>query len=348
MDGTSLGLHDDFQSLIDNLGEVAVWTASEPGSFDYVSAGFEDIWGFPPEEVENDVGRLIESIHPEDREEIRSQIQQPPSEVTPMTYVNRVVQPDGTVRWVQTRQVPIRDSEGTLTEIVGVCTDVTEQKRREQELEALNHIVRHDIRNDMNVVLGWADLLEDHVDEEGREHLERIQSTGDHVVELTELARDYVAALPGSGDVNVEPTPLGRTVREEIDRQREFYPAATIELSGELPDTDVTANEMLSSVVRNLLNNAVQHNAAAEPRVVVAAEREGPDVILTVADDGPGIPDARKETVFGKGETGLDSDGTGIGLYLVESLVDGFGGDVWITDNEPTGSIVHVRLPIAQ
>jgi sensor histidine kinase regulating citrate/malate metabolism len=68
-------------------------------------------------------------------------------------------------------------------------------------------------------------------------------------------------------------------------------------------------------------------------------------VTVRNADDGPGIPDDRKGDVFGKGEKGIGSPGTGIGLYLLERLLDEFGGDVWFEDNEPTEAVGCVELP---
>jgi signal transduction histidine kinase len=77
-----------------------------------------------------------------------------------------------------------------------------------------------------------------------------------------------------------------------------------------------------------------------------ATEREE-TVVVRIADNGPGVPDHRKEAIFGEGEAGLDSSGTGIGLYLVESLVDSYGGDVWVEDNDPEGAVFVVELPRA-
>ena len=67
-------------------------------------------------------------------------------------------------------------------------------------------------------------------------------------------------------------------------------------------------------------------------------------VTIRVADNGPGVTDAAKEDIFGKGGNGLDSDGTGIGLYLVKSLVESYGGDVWVEDRE-AGDAVDAETP---
>lgn len=232
--------------------------------------------------------------------------------------------------------------------------DVTERSEYEEELkaaneelEALNRVVRHDIRNDMAVILGWAELLEEHVDEEGQAYLEKILRSGEHVVELTEIARDFVEALVSGETTTLRRMAVRSTLETELATRREFYPHATFVIDGELPDVEVAANEMLASVFTNLLNNAVQHNHQPEPKVVVSASVEDDEVLVRIADDGPGIPDQLKARLFGKGEKGLESSGTGIGLYLVRTILEQFGGSVRVEDNEPTGAVFVVRLPIA-
>ena len=79
---------------------------------------------------------------------------------------------------------------------------------------------------------------------------------------------------------------------------------------------------------------------------ILARERTD-SVLVQIADNGPGIPDTEKETIFGKGETGLDSSGTGLGLYLVKTLVESYGGVIEIDDNEPVGAVFSVTVPKA-
>jgi len=347
MGTASLGQRHDFRALFDQLDGVALWTATGPGEFGYISAGFEDIWGIPPEDVKDDVTRLIDSIHPEDRDRVRKNIQASSQGLHEEAYEGRVVQPDGSIRWVLTRQVLLRNDDGEVSEVVGICTDITEQKRREQELELLNRIVRHDIRNDMMVVLGWAEMLETHVDTEGEEYLQKILASGEHVVELTEIARDYVETVVSNEDLTVEPVPICSVIETELSLREESFPTAEFRLDSPLPEVKVAGNSMLSSVFRNLLNNAVQHNDKDTPLVEVSYEVHDDDVEVRIADNGPGIPDDKKDIVFGKGERGLGSSGTGIGLYLVQTLVTQYGGDIWAEDNEPTGTVFVVKLPLA-
>jgi PAS domain S-box-containing protein len=225
-----------------------------------------------------------------------------------------------------------------------------ELARKRDQLRALNRVLRHDIRNDMQIVLGLGRLLDDHVDEEGREYLRTILDTGEHVVELTRSSRDLARTVAGEAELPLESVSLAETLQAEIDRRQEAFGHASISLRNDIPDVNVRANDLLSSVFRNLLNNAVQHSDRDEPEVEITADMTRGDhtAIVRIADNGPGILPEQKETVFGKGEKGIDSEGTGLGLYLVQSLVDHYGGEVRIEDNEPRGTVVVVELPITE
>lgn len=216
-----------------------------------------------------------------------------------------------------------------------------------EKLELLNQIVRHDVRNDLTVIDGMAELADPHVAPEGAEYLAKIQRAARNAIELTETARDFVEALHDDDEQAFEPRDIGRVVRTQVEHTGEVYHHATVEIDGDLPAVAVEADQLLSSVFRNLLTNAVHHGGEDEPSVSVSGRLEEGRVRVAVADRGRGVPDGRKETIFGRGEKGLDSAGTGIGLYLVDMLVDAYGGDVWVEDNEPTGAVFVVRLPVA-
>lgn len=109
---------------------------------------------------------------------------------------------------------------------------------------------------------------------------------------------------------------------------------------------DILADDLLESVFRNLLKNAIQHNDKDVPTVAVSAHADEQTVTVRVADNGPGIPDGQKDEIFGKDTKGLNSEGTGIGLYLVDKLVTSYGGDVSVEDNTPEGTVFVVDFPI--
>jgi signal transduction histidine kinase len=219
-----------------------------------------------------------------------------------------------------------------------------ELERRNEELTLLNRIVRHDIKNDAALVMGWGEALERHVDPAGEEHLDRVISAGEHITSITETVGDFLTILEGDEELDVQPLDLESLLRTEVEKAQTAHPDATITLRVDGPPSlRVAGTELLSSVFRNLLNNAVIHNDTGRPRVLVDVAARDDTVEVRVIDNGPGVPDSQKEEVFGRGEMGLGSPGSGIGLYLVDTLVDAYGGEVHIEDWE--GSVFPSETP---
>ena len=220
-----------------------------------------------------------------------------------------------------------------------------ELRRKKEELTFINRIVSHDIKNDVNVIFGWASLLPDHTDPAVIEKVERIKETSDHIGELAQITKDFVDSIEGTTTVDLTAIDLGATVDTEVSKLRSKHDDITITVADEI-DTVVRANELLSSVIGNLLTNAIRHNDTELPEITITAERTATTIVLRVADNGPGVPDSEKEAVFEKGRKGAGSPGSGIGLYLVSKLVDQYNSDIWVTDNEPTGAVFAVELPV--
>jgi signal transduction histidine kinase len=220
-------------------------------------------------------------------------------------------------------------------------------KRQRDDLRLLNQVMRHDIRNDLQLVEAYAELLDDHVDEEGESYLEVIKENTESAVGLTTTVRDLSRVMLRE-DAEPEGVALDRVLSQQVEEVRSSYSEAVFTVDGTIPSVEVLADEMLGSVFRNVLRNAVQHNDETLPVVDVTARVDDADqaAVVRIADNGPGVPPPQREEIFGKGEKGLDSPGAGIGLYLVRSLVEGYGGEVWVEDNEPKGAIFVIRLPL--
>jgi len=240
-------------------------------------------------------------------------------------------------------------NEATLVRTVRYAIEREERERalREtnEQLEVLNRILRHDIRNDVQVIRAWSETLLAEVPAEREGDVRKIARTAEHIRELTDNSRAFIRTVTGEGDLEAEALRIDDLLEAEMEKARSIYPAASVSIAGDLPPTTVAANGMLSSVFRNLLNNAVKHTRG-DPEIEVALRERGTIARVTVADNGPGVPDEHKETIFGRGERGIESEGTGIGLYLVDTIVDAFDGDVWVEDRPDDGAVFVVELPI--
>jgi PAS domain S-box-containing protein len=314
--------------------------------FERVNGAYESLTGLDREAIRGQT--ILEVFGESDGEAVTTHYDTCVEREEPIAYVEELQVPTAESYW-DTRIAPVI-VDGDVVQIVGATRNITEQKAYEQRLEKqrdglelLNEMVRHDIRNDLQVIASYAELLATRVEEEDREYVERILNNAETAVELTRSARDLAGTMLQTEE-SVEPTPLRQTLLAQIDDIRTSYADAVVSVDGDIPSVTVRANNMLPSVFRNVIKNAIQHNDKAEPEVTISVDNGDETVSVTVIDNGPGIPDNQKEAVFGKGEKGLESEGTGIGLYLVNTLVEKYGGQVRVDDNEPTGTIVTITL----
>jgi len=275
---------------------------------------------------------------------------------------------DGTTFPAEVKLSRFEDEDGQA--LHALVRDITERKAHQRQLqeqrddlEVLNQVVRHDIRNDIQLISGHAEIVEQASEKaDVQRSIEAVLDAADHANELTTSARE-MANVMLSAETELRPVGLREAIERQLSAIRTTYSDARVAVEGTIPPVDVRAHDMLDSVFRNLLKNAVQHNDSETPEVTVSATCRDDSAVVRVADNGPGIPDARKTEIFGKGEVGLDSHGTGIGLYLVETLVESYDGAVWIEDRtgesgsngrprgdgtDSGGAVFVVELPLAE
>jgi PAS domain S-box-containing protein len=260
---------------------------------------------------------------------------------------------DGEIKILRTTKIPYEVPGTGEDAVLGYARDITELKQYEQMLERqrdnlklLNGVVRHDIRNDLQLVRGHLRMIEDSVEDTGYHHLQKAIENVHSSINITDTAREVTETLLETDSERV-PTNLRHALLTVIESVRSTDDSAVITIDGSIPDTEVLADDMLNSVFRNLLTNAITHNDKNTPEVTITAATTNGTAKVDVADNGPGIPEHRREAIFDKNECGLESAGTGLGLYLVQTLVDRYGGAVQYETNDPKGSVFTVTLPVA-
>jgi len=243
---------------------------------------------------------------------------------------------NGDHRQYRVSRSPLTDPGDDRVGATLVFEDVTRERRREQRLDVLNRVLRHNLRNRMTTVMGHAELIEREADDDRtRELAGMIDDAATDMVDAGEKAREF-ERLRESGpryrSVEVE-----ACLADAVDGHRER--AARIDVTADSGAVR-TDPRWVRLVVSNLVENAVDH--VDEPAVsVTATVADDGELRLTVSDDGDGIP-AEELDPLRDGETPL-AHGTGIGLWVVEWSVRALGGE-W-TVEEDDGTVVTVRLP---
>lgn len=214
--------------------------------------------------------------------------------------------------------------------------------RAEQaRLEQLNHLLRHDIINNVAVIQGYTEILLEDTEQTNVAELETIKRQADATVQLIQNVRTYLDSLADAGTPTKSIDISAMLARELSVLESTF---SEVVLETDVPDGIVVrADDLLGSVFSNLLRNAVLHNTADQPTVAVSATTTADTVRVTVADNGSGLPASVQEQLF---EPNEKSD-HGFGLFLVHSLVDQYGGSVTVESTGETGTTFAVELPLA-
>ncbi|QKY16339.1 ATP-binding protein [Halorubrum sp. CBA1229] len=246
-------------------------------------------------------------------------------------------------------RVPYRLSLGPVTDgdevvgAVGVGEDVTEASLREERLAVLTRVLRHNFRNDLNVVTGFTERAIAEVDDpELAAELQRVVDTAERLLRVGETSRRVERLL--ADRPTPRPTDLATAVDEALaGLPPELRERADIEV--DVPDgITVSAVGYLAEAVGELVDNAVRHSDAARPSVTVAAAELPSEswTSLVVADDGPGIPPAERAVLTGE-ETPLEH-ASGLGLWYVNWIVTAGGGSFDISSASTGGTRIEIEL----
>ncbi|AUV83534.1 HTR-like protein [Salinigranum rubrum] len=259
---------------------------------------------------------------------------------------------DGHRRTLEAVPSTIDDPRGSPVGRTIVLNDITEREARRQRLDVFNRVLRHNLRNEMTVVLGYAELLAESLSDEEARYARTIHERSTALADLGEKARGFEEMLD-SADVTTSVAlddVVAEVVTDVVDDAPDADPDVSLDVPSEL--TVETNEQVLTTVLSAVVDNAVTHNDGPSPSVSVTArtattdggdgDSRVDDVVIEVEDDGPGIPDDELGVVTEGEETPL-THGSGLGLWLVQWGCRWLGPDpeFEVTEN---GTTVRFRL----
>lgn len=219
-----------------------------------------------------------------------------------------------------------------------VFRDVTERQTQEQRLAVLNRILRHNVRNRLDVVLANADRIDDDTIRTD------IRNNATQLVELSKKARG-VERLIEHRTASPELVDLVRIGRDVLDQHRTADSESELTLSSPDELSIRSYPAIIRKLLSELVDNAISHTGESTSRVeIIMRSCDGTTAEIAVADNGSGIPERERAVLTEGTETQL-KHGRGIGLWTVQWAVTQLGGEIAFEENGPEGSIVTVRLP---
>jgi len=325
--------------------ENAVVITDSDGTIQYVNPTFERVNGYSPAEAIGRTPRILKSSQ-QDKEfytELWETITD--GDVWKSELVNKTK--FGELYEAKQTITPVTDEKGDITHFVGMTEDITEDVLTRQTLGVLNRVMRHNLRNALNVIDGHAELLEDgELDPKSRrasvmairEQAASMQNIGEKTAEIRSIW-DRAETHERWEQLDIE------SLVETYQRQ---YPDVNITCtSGDTGDIHVRNTELFTNAIDEAITNAIKHTEQPIPEVAITVQRDlGADQFrITIADNGPGVPELERHAINSGEETPLGHS-LGIGLWVMKWITTTLGGELIITDNDPQGSVITFQLPV--
>ncbi len=344
-----------------------VWSTSPDFSRSVTLTGQDPI-GLPDEAKK--AGGWLDIIHPEDREQTRQAIALALGSRTGYEIEHRAKYRDGTYRHYLTRAVPLLDKAGSIREWIGTSTDITDRRQAEEARERLYRelqendkrkdeflaMLAHELRNPL-AAMGNAVALT--ARSRQAEHVDwSMEVINRQIKHLTRLIDDLLdVSRINSGKIELRRDDLDATpiLESAVETVRPLAVQRKHELSVSVDRGNIWVNAdptRLEQVVTNLLTNAAKYTENGG-HIWLTAGHDGEDVVITVRDNGVGIPPEKLPEMFelfAQGDRTLarSEGGLGVGLTVVKKLVQMHGGRITArSEGIDKGSEFSVRLRAA-
>jgi PAS domain S-box-containing protein len=297
---------------------------------------------------------LMELVHPDCKEIVKERVSRIEKEgVHAKPLEEKLVRIDGKTIDVEVTGIPITYKGKPAVQVI--IHDISERKQREREikaytkrlertnkeLELYSHLLAHDLRNMLQVIEGYAEILA----EKAPEHKELAEK----IILPAKQSLQTIADLRELMKAETEKTStidLNQYITSATEEVASIFPESTFNLHLPKETLKVKGNKSLKRVIYNLLHNAAVHNKG-KANVNLTLEKQNNTAVITIADDGRGIEEQLMPSIFQQGVRGTDSNGTGLGLYVVKQLTERFGGTIKAENSEEGGAVFTLHLPLS-
>ncbi len=285
-----------------------------------------------------------------------------------LNFEEEQVHDDGSISWLRTSKVPLRDANGKVVGVLGLYDDISDKKAAEQALilarDEANRANRakseflssmsHELRTPMNAILGFSQLLDTDksLPEEDREYVHEILKAGNHLLELINEVLNLAKIEAGHINLSLEPVEICPILKECMSLVGPQAAKHGVQITQQGPEGIVVRADRtrLRQSLLNLMSNAVKYNREGG-RVALDLALITPETIrISVVDNGPGISQEHLGELFQPfnrlGAENSNIEGAGIGLTITKRIVEMMGGKLGVTSELGVGTTFWIDLPV--
>ena len=328
-----------YESLFNSIRD-AILVADTDGRLINANPAFTDLFGYELGEIE---GKPIQYVF-ESEEGFEAMGEAPEGQIDDPAFTQTVSyeKKSGQTFLGETNASYFRDADGEIIGFIGIIRDITERIERLRQLQMVDRILQHNFNNDMNVIEGYAQTIEDATTGEIASYAAEILESSQKLLQTVEKEHDVTEFLSSQPETTV--LEIGAKVETIVADMRERHPDA--ELSTEIQsEGTVRAVPEITLAIEEVLQNAIIHADTDDPRIQMAVDSDDDGFEICVTDNNPNIPEMERTVLLEGEEVAPLYHGSGIGLWLVNLIVTHSDGTVRAKAIEPRGNEVTIRLP---
>jgi len=252
---------------------------------------------------------------------------------------------------------PVLDSHGEIIFFVGIERDITKEKMIDRAKTEFVSLASHQLRTPLSTINWYTEMLlsgdAGEINKEQKEFLEAVYGGSKRMVDLVNALLNVSRIEMGALAIEPEPVDLAEVVDSVLaDIQPKIIERKTqiVKKYDKLPMINLDP-KLIRIVFQNLLTNAVKYTPVSG-KVEMSMKKDDKEVLITVSDNGLGIPSSQQEKIFSKlfradNARAKGAEGNGLGLYIAKSVVENCGGKIWFTSKEGSGSSFYFTIPLS-
>lgn len=349
---------EKFKQAVDNVSDLVVITDPE-GIVIYGNQAIKTVTGYEVSEaIGKKAGRLWRKpMNLEYYENLWSTIKNK-KQIFKDNIVN--VRKDGTEYQADLSITPIRDKNDNTMFFVGIERDVTKEKEVDKAKTEFISLASHQLRTPLSTIKWYLEMLIDgdagKITTEQKKFLNEAYAGSDRMVKLVNALLNVSRIESGAYMVSPQPVDIIASFKNVIaDNEQKINDKKlkiTFNKNLKLPLINLDPN-LVNIIFQNLFSNSVKYTLQnGKIDINFKIDNKINSLLIEIKDDGLGIPTNQKDRVFSKlfradNVQRTDTEGTGLGLYLIKSLIDRSKGKVWFESEENKGTTFYVTLPLA-